>query len=196
MASIVDICNLALSHVGGGRIVSLSDSTEEAAQCQLHYAFARDKVLGEREWTFAVVRRELGKTASPPDFGYPFEFQIPSDSIRVLSCFDQSHASHPNLQNDTNWAKEGNVIISDAERLWCKYIRRIEDPNLFTAGFIETVAVYLAHKICIPLTNNRGLSTELLNIYEAELAKAATADGMQGRTQQIRYSRLANARRR
>lgn len=194
MASEVDICNIALSHVGGGRILSLSDNTEEAEQCRLHYPFARDKVLGEREWTFAVVRRELGKTATPPDFGYPNEFQMPSDAIRILTCHDSANVDHPHLQNTTSWAKEGSVIITDADRLWCRYIARIEDPNKFTVGFIEAMAVYLAHKICIPITQNRGLSTELLNIYEAELAKAATVDGMQGRTQQIRHSRLANAR--
>jgi len=195
MASVVDICNIALSHVGGGRIVSLNDSTEEAAQCSLHYQFARDKVLGEREWTFAVTRRELAQVSRSPNFGYPAQFQVPSDAIRVLNCYDGPDYTALDI-NGLDWHKEGETIVADSEQLWCRYLARVEDPNKFTAGFIEAVATYLAHKICVPLTQNRGMSNDLLSLYEMELAKAATTDGMQGRSSTIRKSRLITARRR
>lgn len=196
MASVVDICNIALSHVGGGRITSLDDATEEAAQCKLHYAFARDKVLGEREWTFAIARRQLAKTTSGPAFGPPNQYQIPSDCIRVLRCYDDASYQHPMENNTAVWYKESDKIITDVTQIWCQYIRRVEDPNLFTAGFIEAVATYIAHKIAIPLTSNKNLSNELLALHKDELANASSSDGLQGRHRVIRFSRLTAARRR
>tara|TARA_R110002124_G_C8974430_1_gene515618 strand:- start:5071 stop:5661 length:591 start_codon:yes stop_codon:yes gene_type:complete len=196
MASVIDIANIALSHVGGNRITSLNGPTEEAAQCQLHYGFARDKVLGEREWTFAIARRQLAKVSDAPAFGPPSQFQLPSDCIRVLRCYEDGDYQYPLENNTTNWYKEGDKVVTDRQAIYCQYIRRVEDPNLYTAGFIEAVATYLAHKICIPLTANRGLSTELLQIHEEELTRAAVTDGLQGKHRVIRYSRLTSARRR
>ena len=196
MASVVDICNIALSHVGGGRIVSLDDPQEQAAQCLLHYALARDKVLGEREWTFAVTRRQLAEVTPSPQFGFPRAFQVPSDSIRILRCFEDSDLRFPIEQNTTFWYREGDTIVTNSEQIYCQYIRRVEDPNAFSPGFVQALATFLAHKLSIPLTQNSTLSERLLLIHEEELARAATADGLQGKHRTINFSRLINMRRR
>lgn len=195
MASIVEICNMALSEVGSGPIVSLNDATTEAEQCRIHYSTARDKVLGEREWTFAVTRRELAKSATDPAYGHPNQFQLPSDCIRVLQCHSSSDVEPQSAPNSTDWSKEGPFVISDSDGIWCRYLRRVEDPNEFSAGFISALSFYLASRLAIPLQQNRGLRTELLQIYELELRKAAAVDGLQGRNKTVRFSRLDSVRR-
>lgn len=196
MASVVSICNMALSEVGSTSIVSIDDNSLEAELCRLHYYTARDKVLGDREWTFAVARRELTMSAAAPVYGFPNKFQIPSDSIRILQCHDSKDINYPLDPNSTYWYKEGDEILSDSEQIWCRYIRRVEDPNLFSAGFETALATYLASKLAIPLQQNRSLKTELLQVYQLELTEAAAADGLQGRHKIIRFNRLDSARRR
>lgn len=40
-----DICNLALSYLSKGKITSMDDNTEEAAQCKIHYEQDRKSVV-------------------------------------------------------------------------------------------------------------------------------------------------------
>ena len=49
MSSIVDICNMALSHLGiGEEIASLTEKSEEARACNRFYSQCRDAMM--REW--------------------------------------------------------------------------------------------------------------------------------------------------
>ena len=56
MASVVDICNLALAHIGDDATVSSIDPPEGSAQaehCKRFYAIARDTMLQMHNWNFA-----------------------------------------------------------------------------------------------------------------------------------------------
>jgi hypothetical protein len=56
----VSIANMALSHVGQhNQIAALSDSTEAARQCNLHFEPVRDALLRSHPWNFAVKRVRL-----------------------------------------------------------------------------------------------------------------------------------------
>lgn len=56
----VSIANMALSRVGHhNQITALSDNTEAARQCNLHYEGARDSLLRSHPWKFAKKRTKL-----------------------------------------------------------------------------------------------------------------------------------------
>lgn len=59
--SAVSICNMALSRVGHHTEItaSLSENTEAARQCNLHYEPARDALLRSHPWNFATRRTKL-----------------------------------------------------------------------------------------------------------------------------------------
>jgi len=80
----VEICNLALSWLGGDLIISLTDDSTEAKLCNAVYAPLRDAVLEEREWTFATRRIQPPALVAGPLYGYDKAFQIPIEVIRVL----------------------------------------------------------------------------------------------------------------
>ena len=56
MPSEIQICNLAISWLGGQRITSFGDETAEAILCYANYELARDAVLERIEWSFAIKR--------------------------------------------------------------------------------------------------------------------------------------------
>lgn len=57
---ILDICNLALAHIGdAGQITSLTDGSEQAQLCLRFWPEARDELLQTRQWSFALRRRPL-----------------------------------------------------------------------------------------------------------------------------------------
>ena len=52
----VEICNLALSHVGDSKITTLTDANPAARKCNQWYAIARDSLLRSYRWNFAMSR--------------------------------------------------------------------------------------------------------------------------------------------
>ena len=57
MASVVEICNIALTRIGQNEpIVSLTEQSKAAELCSLHYATCRDEVLRDFDWPFAEAR--------------------------------------------------------------------------------------------------------------------------------------------
>ena len=64
MASEVDICNLALAHLGDSATVASINPPEGSAQaemCQRFYPIARDSLLEMHNWGFATRRKALAQ---------------------------------------------------------------------------------------------------------------------------------------
>ena len=62
MSSVIDICNLALSHLGDTATVASIDPPEGSAQaehCSRFYPVARDAMLELFNWKFATRRATL-----------------------------------------------------------------------------------------------------------------------------------------
>ena len=88
MASEVDICNLALSHLRVAAIVSLLDTTTRAAACNTHYAVARDTVLREHAWGFAKKRKIL-IIIEDTYAGWDYSYLYPADCIVAHEIYDR-----------------------------------------------------------------------------------------------------------
>lgn len=190
----IKICNMAILHVGGNKISSLNDNSVEARVCEVHYEAARDKVLADRDWTFAVARAEVAENAITPVFGYQGSFTLPADCLRVIEVFESAE-TFKNSSNPLDWEREENNISADTKgSVFIRYIKRIDTPARYSAGFVDALSHYLAYKLAVPLAQNKGLQDSLMNLYLRSLKDAANADGMQGRSRKIRSSSLINAR--
>jgi len=67
MSSVVDICNLALSHIGDtANISSLTETSVQAQLCSRFYDMARKSTLELNPWSFATTRQKLAPLASNP----------------------------------------------------------------------------------------------------------------------------------
>lgn len=55
----LELCNVALAHLGEARITALADDTAAARACSLHYGPTRDEVLRSHRWNFAITRAIL-----------------------------------------------------------------------------------------------------------------------------------------
>lgn len=185
----VSISNMALGWLGGNLIVSLDDDSTEAALCKANYDICRDAVLEDRDWTFATDRRILSALTSAPAFGYAYQYQLPSDLIRILEVSDE-----PLFVHDLQWERQGSVVVTDAAIAYLRYIKRIEDPTKFSAGFVHAVAARLAMEIALPLTNSPEMQSSMISLYGTKLERAGAMDGMQGKNRQLRVNRLIGVR--
>ena len=179
----VGICNLALGWVGAKRITALDDPSVAAELCSANFDAVRDAVLEARAWTFATQRFTIAADGAPPAFGYPYRHLLPAEVLRVLACDDGSDAW------DLMWVREGQYILDELSgELFVRAIMRIEDVALWSPGFCQAVAYRLASVLVVPLSENRSLQADLVQLYVKALRDAAALDGSQGRSEVLRPS--------
>ena len=81
MASEVDICNLALSHIGASATISsLTEASEEAFHCNLLFADTRDTLLRSFPWVFATRHIALSDVGTPPG-NWAYRYSYPNDCL-------------------------------------------------------------------------------------------------------------------
>lgn len=82
MSSIVDIANMALSHIGNSeRINALDEASTQAEQCSLFFEPCVDEVLRAIPWGFATAFVDLAEVAINPDPEYPYCYAMPVDCL-------------------------------------------------------------------------------------------------------------------
>jgi hypothetical protein len=160
-ASETTICNLALAKLGARTIMSLDDQSPEARSCKLHYAETRDEVLRHHRWNFAIARDDLSQLPDVPISGYSFQYQLPTDCLRMLELNGFDQQSRPGY-----WEVEGKRLLTNDETATIKYIRRVTDCNLFDAIFVDALAIKIAAKLCKPLTGSITMAEQFLTEYE------------------------------
>ena len=87
MASVVDICNLALAHLGDNATIASIDPPEGSAQaehCQRFYPIARDTLLEMHSWSFAT-KRAYGAEVENTWPMWEYAYAMPGDASDIIA---------------------------------------------------------------------------------------------------------------
>lgn len=195
MASVVDICNVALGKLGAERISSIDNPQSDNEQlCQLFYPIVLNLMLERRDWTFLQKRTVLSTpVATAPEWGYSFAFLVPNLTYRIIDV-RQSDTGN-NAVNTFQWHLEDNKIVCDRERIYVRYLSSDINSAKLSGVFVMAFATRLAAEMAVQITENRTLKNDLYQESEALIDEAAAVDGLQGKHEQIQASSLQNARR-
>ena len=152
----VQICNLALERIGGRRITSLIDNSEDARACNSLFASLRDEIISSAQWPFAMKRAALSRLTDTPAFGFDYTYQLPSDMLRLIMLVADDGETQI-----TEFEIEGKTVLTDEETVYIKYIKRETDQTKFTAGFVKALSAKLAAELAGILAKSNGLRSEL-----------------------------------
>ena len=192
MTSVVEICNLALSHIRAGSINSLTEASIQAQQCRLVYPVLRDQMLQDAPWQFNRALKPLALLTDEL-FNWIYVYQYPSDCLyinrlhidfaevssdtsvsAISSRFYDRGLPRPDLNQQVEhkiYNIDGNkVIAANDENLRIDYRKRVEDSNLFSLNFVMGLSHLLASELAIPLVGvdkGRGLRSDELQIYQS-----------------------------
>lgn len=193
MSDPVTICNIALGYLGAQRILSIEDpSTANEELCALFYPIVRDDLLEEYDWSFCIGRVVLDTPVTEgPDWGYTFNFPKPFNANRIIEVRDDDFV---NEQSNFEWRVEGNFIVASKEKIYVRYVKEVVNTNDFSKRFVKAFALKLAADMCIQITENIKLFEALTNKAEVSVMRAATIDGMQGKSEMKYSATLVNAR--
>lgn len=180
MASVVDICNLALAHLGDNATIASIDPPEGSAQaehCQRFYPIARDTLLEMHSWSFAT-KRAYGAEVENPWPMWEYAYAMPGDASDIIAVLppeardDYSTNFTPETYPDfyTNYspsvaagqyvpqkfavevAADGSeIILTNQKQAVLRYHARISDPTKFSPLFTITLSWHLASMLAGPV---------------------------------------------
>lgn len=180
MASEVNICNLALGHLGDEATVSSISPPEGSAQaehCAHFYPLARDALLEMHPWSFAVRRVNLAQAGTPPPT-WGFAYAVPTALIRPLAILmpgatDDTDTQDYVIEVDSDGARR---VYTDIEAAIMRYITQVSDTTKFTPLFVNTLSWLLASYLAGPITKDPNIVAAAYKLFRVERGEAMVAD--------------------
>lgn len=181
MATEVDICNLALAHLGNAATVASINPPEgsaEADHCARFYPLARDTLLEMHAWGFALKRVALAQVTNTAS-EWLYAYSTPNDAVNLLDVLPPSATDDINAQvpfpSDSYGlsaiqvfnpvtigytpqpysseidANGNQIILTNQEQAVLRYTALITDTSLFSPLFTMTLSWHLAAMLAGPV---------------------------------------------
>jgi len=201
MASVVQICNMALSHIGSeARVSSISppDGSVEAGHCATFYDQARTEMLEPGNWAFALKRQLLAQVTNTSN-AWAYAYTKPADCQRALrilrpsvavTVFTQDRIAYPHTddRDSAPFDVEGEVLYSNEPDAVLVYVQDVTDTTKFPASFVSALSYLLAAYVAGPIIKgNEGVrvgdamrqrAQALADLSATSSANASSADNM------------------
>lgn len=207
MSSSVDICNLALSHLGDAATVASIDPPEgsqQAEHCQRFYPVARDAMLDVHPWSFATKRTALASLVLDANVTqWSYVYAKPADALDILSVLpsdssDDYNGSRSYVNQDvlttvvTSYSPQtfssevsavgANVIYTNQETAVCRYISYLTDTTKFPPAFVMALSYNLAALLAGPVIKGdiaANQAMRCLALADVWMKKAIDVDSKQ-----------------
>ena len=172
----VDVCNMALSHLGvsqGIQSLTPPDPSAQGQACALWYPKMRNWLLRAAPWNFAYVSQALASDATVfPGYGYAYQY--PNDCVQLVAVTN----AYGLRFGQTYWGQcwgFGSAVGVDTPKVPTKvvqsaavpgekailcdlpapayafYIQCVTDTALMDVMFLDTLSFYVAARIGGPL---------------------------------------------
>ena len=189
MATDIDICNLALAHLGDDATVASIDPPEGSAQathCARFYPICRAALQDKNNWSFCTTRASLSLMSATPLSGWLYAYAVPSDAVNILSILKPGSTDDFDPQTyDMEQLPDGtSVIYANVANAVCRYTRHVTDPSKFPPLFTEALAWLLASQLAGPVLkgdSGRAATASAYQMFTALFNQAATSDAAQRR---------------
>jgi hypothetical protein len=197
MASIVQICNVALSRIGQSqRINALDEGSLASELCDLHYPLCVQQVLADGDWPFAEARVVLADIGTPPT-NWEYRYAYPSDCLKARRIAVPGMEIVPLKQRipfKVINAVTGKAIVANWPEAELVYTADVTDTSLFPALFVSALAWRLAAELAIGLQARAENFSAAMGNYEREISKAQAVAYEEGEEGEMPDSEFIRAR--
>ena len=160
-ATDIQVCNLALFHLGvGKRIAALDERGKEAEALNLVYEMARDEMLRTFAWPFSKRQAALALVSETGDTDHPtteymYSYRYPTDCLMIWKILSEVR----NDSRGSRWSYElaadeqGTLIWTDREDAVMEYASILaRNPARWQADFVMALSFRLAAYVAPLLT--------------------------------------------
>jgi|TARA_R110000787_G_scaffold225139_5_gene333136 hypothetical protein len=183
MASAVDICNLALGHIGNKAEITAivpPDGSAEAAQCGKFYPIARDECLSEFDWGFAKRRQLLAQISGDAPSGWEYWYTVPNPYLVARQMVVEKYDTPVQYTTESH-ETHGTIILANTDKAELWYTAIITDPTKYPPLFIHALSWLLASYLALPLTREAKIKEISMQQYSLNMGKAKAIDASQGK---------------
>jgi len=176
---LLDIYNLALSHLGMKPVSSTTDETQpEVLACNTHFPNARDSVLAQLAFPFNSAPIVLAEHLSINDTsipGWSFFYTYPASALSIWEVYSSANASSA-VEKDFEVrylpAISAKIVCTNEEDAYANVSYLVTDYTLWDDRFIEAVSFKLAASICMPLTGDAELALKFRDMFNVMVHEA------------------------
>lgn len=186
MGTLVDLANVALSHLGNAAVVAVLDppeSTPEAEHCARFLPICRDSMLEAHPWKFALRRSApatLFTDASAGLYGqWLYGHQEPADCVKVLAALPSGYQD--DIRDTLDFLTESNgsvnIVLTKRDIAALRWTQRVTDPARWSPMFTDALGWFLASYVAGPLLKGDAGAAAAKDCYGvfAGLWRSATA---------------------
>lgn len=183
MANKTSICSDAALFLGSSPISDLEENTTQAMIFSNLFDDVVNDLLRVYPWSFALKRVRLSPLTSGPAFGFKYEFNVPSDLIRLMAVY-------PKIP----FKLESNKILADINSISVLYVFKNENIDAWSPDFIMAVKYQLASQAAYPITKSDSRVQTLEQLAQRKLAIAKQNNSFENQPQSIDGDFLLSAR--
>lgn len=199
MASIVSICNLALSNLGKDNINALSDAGAEARACNQFYDHVLGTLLQAYPWRFAGKTQSLAELTNNKPGAWGYAYSRPVDCLKVRWVRPEYSIDDPCSQTlaqeiGNPYDIEGTLIYCNLSPAFLRYTWKVTDPTKYSPLFVEALSWHLAVRLAMPLTRDPKIRADAFQLAMRMQGEAATADANEVRETSDHDSDFVEAR--
>lgn len=185
-ATQVSICSNALLMLGSQTISAVNENTPRATLATNLYESTRDAVLRSHPWNCAMKRIVLAPDTVAPAFGYPAQFTLPNDFMRVVQVGDDDE--------DIDWKVESGKILAAGTALKLRYVFRNTIEASWDAMLVKAMELTMAAEMAYPITMSAAMRDSMQGELERYMKRCRAVDGQDDPAQQLGDERLLTAR--
>lgn len=203
MATDVDICNLALAHIGDSALVTSitgSDNSTQALQCARFYAIARDQALERHPWRFSLKHSTLSAAAVTPPESWSYAYALPDNWLRIVQVLRSGTTVTETYQGlplpvvqripfSVEMVGSTQVLLCNQAECTVQYMEKVTDTTKYTSGLVAAISYLLASYLAGPIIKGKAASTmsqAMRQQYEVALLNAASLEATSTRTESNR----------
>lgn len=191
ITSVIDICNMALDYCNVRNLTSLDEETKQSKICARWYDTVRKSLLLNINASFSIKRAILAEVVNHKiAYGYDKAYTLPADCLQVLNLDSPVEDRYYQIEGNYLYCKRRN----DDEQIKIRYIADVEDVTKFDSEFCDCLALKLAEKICLPLTEDEQKTNLLKQYAQQKYIETSTKYGRDNRMIVINKPRYRQAK--
>lgn len=188
----VELCNMAISHLGNyGTVENIDEpKTDKEVTCALWYDVALEYFLKIAMPNFAMSRKTVAALSETPPSSFTFVYEYPNDCLKVLGIDDVELR-----KND--YTVEGNRIYTSVEYtggLPIRYIKKFTDVTLMSPEFKIEFSWFLASLIALDVTQDLQKAKMIEDMVPSKIAVLSGMNAQENRPIRISASRFKQSR--
>lgn len=158
-------------------ISSLDDNSPLSRFMAREFGPVRDEVLQLYPWHVALKRAALDPLDSEPAFGWDYQYQLPTDCIRLLPLRVDGDHNAPEIPYELE--DEGRILTNAAGPLYIRYVKKLTNVAKWRPLMIRVLATRLAMYASTRITGKQNYYQKTYAEYQRVFFEATHADSLE-----------------